>query len=98
MWEPLFPRAVTSGPPVDPWTNRSVAALHSFSAPGTFIPTDVAADSACIPRDAGPNQPRYAFTSRSLGESRGSVKCSELPTEMPDNSFERTGKLRTRFA
>ncbi len=56
--EPLFARAASSGPPVEPCTNRSVAALQSFSAPGTFMPTEVHAESACIPRDAGPNQPR----------------------------------------
>ena len=60
--------------------------------------SDVLADIACIAREAGPNQPRYAFTSRSLGARRGRVKCSELPTDMPALSFEHTRKLRTRLA
>ena len=58
MCEPLFERASASGPPVDPFTKRSPAALQSLSTPGTFIATDVPADIACIGREAGPNQPR----------------------------------------
>src|SRR5215210_5650942 len=98
MWEPLFDRSSASGPPDDPWTKRSFAASQSCSTPGSFIASDVPADIACIAREAGPNQPRYAFTSRRRGASLGSAKCSELPTETAGRSFSPTWKLRRRLA
>ena len=58
MCDPLSARLAASGPPVEPFTKRSVAAFQSFSAPGAFIASDVPADTPCIARDAGPNQPR----------------------------------------
>src|SRR5215204_4030074 len=70
MWEPLLERASLSGPPVEPCTKRSLTELQSCSMPGTFIATDEPADIACIAREAGPNQPRYAFTSRSRPRQR----------------------------
>ena len=58
MCDPPFARASASGPPVEPFRNLPVAASQSFAAPGTFMPTAVPAENACMAREAGPNQPR----------------------------------------
>jgi hypothetical protein len=75
-------------------TKRSPASFSRREAPGRLAPSA----NACIGRDIGPNQPRYAFTSRSCGAMRGSVKCSELPTDTASRRFEPTWNPRTRLA
>src|SRR5829696_5979517 len=94
MWEPDLERAAASGPPVDPLTKRLPIALSRLDAPGSAVPIDM----TCIGRESGPNQPRYALTSRSWGALFGRAKCSELPTDTASRFFEPTWKLRTRLA
>ena len=45
------------------------------------VTADIPAESARSGSEAGPNQPRYTCTSRSVGCRRGSAKCSE-PDEL----------------
>ncbi len=58
MWERERERAAASGPPVEPFTKRPVAASQSRPAPGTFMPSEVPAESTWIALDPDPNQPR----------------------------------------
>src|SRR3954449_12035957 len=94
MWEPPLARAAASGPPVEPLTRREPSASQPLVAPGTLVATEPTAEIACMGRDAGPNQPRYAFTSRTRGTAFGSPKCSEAPTDTAGFSRPFTGNVR----
>src|SRR5947209_2450413 len=98
MCDPERARSAASGPPVDPLTARDTSASRPRLAHGIAVAIAVPADTACIGRDSGPNQPRYTSTSLSPGCRRGRAKCSEEPTEIPGRVLPFTSKEATRLA
>ena len=58
MWERERERAAASGPPVEPFDEAAGGCFPEPAAPGTFMPSDVPAESTWIAFDPDPNQPR----------------------------------------